>query len=104
MTSSSSSSSTPTTSSQDSKSDRWKSIEFNRYGISVGVLAIAGCLGGIGSAFAISGGVFMVAPVALATGLALSMVLAVAPMRFVLGAGILALVVDTIVILASLFL
>ncbi len=78
-------------------------LEYNRFGISVGVLALVGCMGGLAASYAMSLGLIALGVVAFATGIGLAMILALAPMRIVIGAGMVAVGIDCLIILAAQF-
>lgn len=85
----------------NNESTVWEKIEYNRFGLSVGVLAVVGCMGGVAAAYAGGLGLAFMLGVAWASGIALAMTLAVAPMRVMLGAAGIALAVDILTILVS---
>ena len=79
----------------------WEKIEYNRFGLSVGVLAVVGCMGGVAAAYAGGLGMAFVLGVAWASGIALAMALAVGPMRVMLAAAGIALAVNILTIFVS---
>lgn len=76
--------------------------ETNRFGIIVMLLLLTGCLGGITVGVGGIGNDYALIPVIASTMLALSMILAVAPMKYILGTSVLAIVVDIIVLIGLL--
>ena len=74
-------------------------LEFNRYGIISMVLLVVGILGGIAAGFALTSNTVLLGLIAFSAMLALSMVLAVAPMRAIVGTAAVAIVIDLIAIL-----
>ena len=75
----------------------WKNIEFNRFSLIVLVLGLVGCIGGVAAACAVQVHVVLLAAVVFSSMFALTMVLAVAPMRTIFMATCIALVVDVLV-------
>lgn len=73
--------------------------EFNRFGIISFVILIVGCMGGLAVGLGAVEHVFTLALVVIPTMLTLSLLLAVAPMKFILTAGVVSTVIDTILIL-----
>jgi predicted histidine transporter YuiF (NhaC family) len=72
----------------------------NRHGLIAMLLLVIGCLGGITVGM---GGIeydFALLPVIASTMLALSMILAVAPMKYVLGTSIAAFIIDIVVLIS----
>ena len=89
--------------SQTKTSDKilfWKNLEFNRFGVIAFVLAIVACTSGITAGLFVDGNNFIQnILVAAPTMFTLCMILAVAPLRWVIGAGIFALVVDVLLMM-----
>lgn len=75
-----------------------KASEFNRFGLICVVLTIVGCLGGVTVGLGAVESVFTLSLVVLPTMLTLSMIIAVAPMRYILGSMFLALGIDLLLI------
>ena len=73
--------------------------EFNRFGIISIVLTVVGCLGGIAVGMGAIESYFTLTLVVVPTMATLSLLIAVAPMRSILIAGALSLLVDLIMIL-----
>lgn len=71
-----------------------KTSEFNRFGLICVVLTIVGCLGGVTVGLGAVESAFTLSLVVLPTMLTLSMIIAVAPMRYVLGSTFLAVGID----------
>lgn len=83
-----------------SKSTFWESVEFNRFGVIAFVLAIVGCLSGITAGFFVNGASQLdLTAVILPTMGTLCMILAVAPMRVIIGIGSLAVLIDLAIII-----
>lgn len=80
-------------------SDFWKMVEFNRFGIIAMVLIVVTCLGGIAAAVAVQKSTFQLALVGLTTMSVEAFVLAVMPMRSIVFASIISLVVSLLVII-----
>lgn len=77
------------------KSDFWERAEFNRFGIIAFTLSLVACTSGIIAGLFVDGSslfqmILMVAP----TMFTLCMILAVAPIRVIIGAGVVALIID----------
>lgn len=72
--------------------------EFNRFGLICIVLLIIGCLGGIAVGQGAIGSVFSLSIVVLPTMTTLSMLLAVAPMRYILISTLINVIIDTALI------
>lgn len=83
---------------------KWlENAEFNRFGIICVVLTIVGCFGGIAVGLgAINYTVTLVA-VVIPTMLTLSFLIAVAPMKAILTSGIIATIIDLVLITYFLF-
>lgn len=84
------------------KSDFWEKAEFNRFGIIAFTLSIVACTSGIVAGLFVDGTslfqmILMVAP----TMFTLCMILAVAPIKVIIGAGAAALVIDMSMMLFS---
>jgi hypothetical protein len=73
--------------------------EFNRFGIISIVLTVVGCLGGIAVGMGAIESYFTLTLVVVPTMATLSLLIAVAPMRSILIAGAISLIVDVIMIL-----
>jgi hypothetical protein len=75
----------------------------NRYGIMAVLIVVVGCLGGIAVG---TGGIestFQLFLLAFSTMFALSMMLAVAPMKWIIWSGLLAILIDIVVISYNFF-
>jgi hypothetical protein len=72
----------------------WESAEFNRYGIIAMVLLIIGCMGGFAASYAGGNNAFKIALVAFPTILSLAFILAVMPMRLIIWASSIAVLID----------
>lgn len=77
----------------------FKEANFNRYGLISAILLIVGCLGGITVGLgAINDTVALIA-VVISTMTTLSLLLAIAPMKYIINAGIIAVSIDVILII-----
>jgi hypothetical protein len=72
--------------------------EFNRFGYISVILLIVGCLGGITVGLGAVEQVWSLVLVVIPTMLTLSLLLAVAPMKYIINAGLVATAVDVIMI------
>ncbi len=72
--------------------------EFNRFGYISVILLIVGCLGGITVGLGAVEQVWSLILVVIPTMLTLSLLLAVAPMKYIINAGLVATAVDVIMI------
>ena len=73
--------------------------EFNRFGIISVVLLIVGCMGGLAVGLGAVESVFTLTLVVVPTMITLSLLLAVAPMKFIFTAGFVSAIIDTLLIL-----
>lgn len=73
--------------------------EFNRFGLIAVVLTIVGCLGGVSVGVGAINSTFALILVTIPTMLTLSLLLAVAPMRWILGVASVAVITDMLLIL-----
>jgi hypothetical protein len=92
--------STSTTTNKSAYSKLVDLADTNRHGLIAMLLLVIGCLGGITVGM---GGIeydYALLPVIASTMLALSMILAVAPMKYVLGTSIAAVVIDITVLIS----
>lgn len=74
-------------------------IEFNRYGFISIILLIVGCLGGLTVGFGAVEYTFSLSLVVIPTMLTLALLLAVAPMKYILGSASIAILIDLILII-----
>lgn len=82
------------------KSDsRIESLEFNRFGVISIVLLIVGCLGGLTVGFGAVKEVWSLTLIVIPTMVTLSLLIAVAPMRYIMTAAITAVAIDLLMIL-----
>ena len=86
-----------TTNKVDSFNNFWDKLEFNRFSIIVIALALVGCLGGIAAGYAVQMDITMLAAVVVASMFTLTMVLAVAPMKYVVYGTLVAVLVDIMI-------
>lgn len=78
----------------------WEKLEFNRIGFTVFVMAIVACAGGITAGLFVDGASqFDLTMVIAPTMFTLCMIMAVAPLRVIMAVGVLALLIDTMIIL-----
>lgn len=81
----------------------WEAAEFNRFGIITMAILAIGCIGGIAVGFGgIINSTFQLAVTAVCTTMSLSFILAVAPMRLIIGSCSLAIVLDILFSLINL--
>ena len=73
-------------------------LEFNRYGIACVLIVLIGCLGGIAASLG-THGVIGLLIVGIPTSVSLAFILAIAPMRLVIGASITAMLIDLIMLI-----
>jgi hypothetical protein len=79
-------------------SEFWEKAEFYRFGITPMLLVIISCVGGVAAAAGVLESPFKLAAAALPTGIALSLVLAVTPMRLIVVSCSIALLVDLLIL------
>jgi hypothetical protein len=84
---------------QNQVSSRIENLEFNRFGIISIVLLIVGCLGGLTVGFGAVKEVWSLTLIVIPTMVTLSLLIAVAPMRYIMTAGITAVIIDLLMIL-----
>tara|TARA_R110002072_G_scaffold4095_1_gene28943 strand:+ start:1354 stop:1638 length:285 start_codon:yes stop_codon:yes gene_type:complete len=77
--------------------------EFNRFGLISVILLVVGCLGGITVGLGAVNNIFALSVVVITTMATLSLLLAVAPMKYIFRATILALSVDFILLVYYIF-
>ena len=78
----------------------WEKVEFNRFGVIAWILSLVACTSGITAGFFVDGTSQLdLTLVALPTMLTLCSILIVAPMRWIIGIGIAALLIDLFIIL-----
>jgi hypothetical protein len=73
--------------------------EFNRFGLICVILTVVGCLGGIAVGLGAINYTFTLVLVTIPTMLTLSLLLAVSPMKWVLSAASVSVVIDVLLIL-----
>lgn len=78
---------------------RLEKLEFNRFGVISIVLLIVGCLGGLTVGFGAVKEVWSLTLIVIPTMVTLALLLAVAPMRYIMTAAITAVVIDLLMIL-----
>lgn len=76
-----------------------KNIEFHRFGLICAVLLVVGCLGGLAVGLGAVESVFALTMIVIPTMVTLSLLLAVSPMKYVLTAGVISVVVDILFII-----
>ena len=84
---------------QNQVSSRIENLEFNRFGIISIVLLIVGCLGGLTVGFGAVKEVWSLTLIVIPTMVTLSLLIAVAPIRYIMTAGITAVIIDLLMIL-----
>jgi hypothetical protein len=77
----------------------WEEIEYNRFGITPFLLVIVACIGGFAGAFAILDSPLKLAIVVLSTGIAEALMLAVLPMRTIVIASCVSVVISLLTII-----
>lgn len=77
---------------------RLENLEFNRFGIISMVLLIVGCLGGLTVGFGAVKEVWSLTAVVIPTMVTLSLLIAVAPMKYIMTAAITAVCIDLLLI------
>jgi hypothetical protein len=75
-----------------------KNIEFHRFGLICAVLLVVGCLGGLAVGLGAVEHVSALTLIVIPTMATLSLLLAVAPMKYILTAGTVSVVVDILLI------
>ncbi len=84
---------------EKNKPSNWLEMaEFNRFGIICVVLTIVGCLGGITVGLGAISYTFTLIAVVIPTMLTLSFLIAVAPMKAIMTSGIIATIIDLVLI------
>ncbi|MGB0914710.1 MAG: hypothetical protein ACPGVI_01505 [Crocinitomicaceae bacterium] len=78
--------------------DVFKNTEFNRFGLISAILLIVGCLGGLTIGMGAIEHVWMITLVIIPTMTTLSLLLAVAPMKYIISAGTAAVIIDLLFI------
>jgi hypothetical protein len=73
--------------------------EFNRFGLICVILTIVGCLGGIAVGMGALGNTLATSIIIIPTMITLSLLLAVAPMRWIMMAGIVSSIIDILFII-----
>lgn len=79
--------------------DFWARAEFNRFGIVPMLLIFVVCISGIAAGLGAPGNAFQLSVVAFPTAVALSLVLAVAPMRAIVYSSAIAVFLDLLVMI-----
>ncbi|MCD6068988.1 MAG: hypothetical protein K0S33_3814 [Bacteroidetes bacterium] len=77
----------------------WSSLEFNRYGIISMLVIVIGCVGGIAAAFGAGADTLKIAMIAFPSVIALALILAVSPMKAIVYAGSIAILLDILVLI-----
>jgi hypothetical protein len=80
------------------KSDIWEQLEFSRYWVIVFVMGGIAIIGAIAAAFAVSASLIQLCLVVFPTMIGLSMILAVSPMRVIMGIAATAILIDLCII------
>jgi len=76
----------------------FKEANFNRFGLISAILLIVGCLGGITVGLGAVNDIIALTAVVIPTMTTLCLLLAVAPMKYIINVGILAISIDVILI------
>jgi len=82
----------------ESGEDILKNASFNRFGLISAILLIVGCLGGITVGMGAVNDLFALSLVVITTMTTLSLLLAIAPMKYIFTSGIIAVSVDVILL------
>lgn len=80
----------------------YKNAEFNRFGIISGALILVGCMGGITVGMGAIASIYQLIPVVFSTMLTLAMILAVAPMKWIINLTLIALGLDILFLFMNL--
>lgn len=78
--------------------DFWNQAEFNRFGIMPLLLVIIGCVGGAAASFGGHGDAIRLSIAAFPTVIALSAMLAMAPMRTIVTTSVIAIIIDLLLL------
>jgi len=78
----------------------WQKLEFSRYGAISMILTIIGCMGGFAASFGAGDNIFKIALIVFPTILSLAFMLAVMPMRLIVWASSIALLIDISLIIS----
>ena len=76
----------------------WDKIEFNRFGIISMLVVILGCVGGMAAAFGALDNTWKLGMISFPTVISLALVLAVSPMKIIVYASSIALILDLIIL------
>ena len=80
----------------------YRNAEFNRFGIISGALILVGCMGGISVGMGAIASVYQLVLIVFSTMLTLAMILAVAPMKWIINLTFIALALDIIFLFINL--
>ena len=83
---------------QTNTQSRIESLEFNRFGIISMVLLVVGCLGGLTVGFGAVKEVWSLTLIVIPTMVTLSLLIAVAPMKYIMTSAFVAVVIDLLMI------
>ncbi len=83
---------------QTNSQSRIESLEFNRFGIISMVLLVVGCLGGLTVGFGAVKEVWSLTLIVIPTMVTLSLLIAVAPMKYIMTSAFVAVVIDLLMI------
>jgi hypothetical protein len=89
---------------QKHTTDLDKRLEANRHGLICMIILIVGCMGGVATGFRAVENVLLLSIVVIPTMTTLSLLLAVAPMKWILRAAVITVLVDIFVLLYYFFL
>ncbi len=82
-----------------SNSSFWETMEFNRFGIIPILLVILGCFGGLAASYGAQADLIKLILITLSSTIALAFMLAVAPMRTIFYASLIALCLDFFILI-----
>lgn len=84
---------------QKTVTDFWKNAEFNRFGIIPVLLLLVACTGGFAASYGAGDSAFRIGMVAFPSIIALSLMLAVAPMRLIFWSSAIAIILDLFILI-----
>ncbi len=75
-------------------SNFWQLMEFSRYGVIALILVVIGCMGGFAASYGAQDNAYKIALIVFPTILSLAFILAVMPMRLIVWASSIAVLID----------
>lgn len=76
----------------------WKAMEFYRFGVTPMMLVIIACVGGGAISYGALSNTLELALISFSTAISLALILAIAPMRLIVGTCVAAIVIDLLVL------